>query len=138
MTSLNLLSPLRYLPFEGSAGELLEAFRDGETGTDGLLSIAFIYSDGLDLGFLAKGLRPPMTAEERRMIESGMELPGKTGETVILPSGSYQFSQLPAVTGEEDLRPILMPWCGETSHCYLRLFKESPLRSVTQIFIPCR
>ena len=138
MTALSLLSPLCYLPFEGSCGEFLEAFHSGEAGTDGMLGIAFVYSDGLGLDIVSKGLKPPLTEEEKRMLESGERLPRKPEETCQIPSGRYYFEQYPAVFSEEELRPLLLPWCGEATGCCIRFFKESPQRRVAQLFVPCR
>ena len=136
MTELNLLTDLRYHPFEGGAEELGRQVFRGEAGTDGLLHIAFIYSDDFSFKIVSCGFRLPYTEEEKRILESGEALPLKADETVILPAGRYLFSQQAPFDSMDDLRRSLLPWCGLSKHCYARLFKENALHEVLQLFVP--
>lgn len=136
MTGMNLLTDLCYRPFTDGAERLRDAVYKGEAGTDGLIHIAFLYSDDISLQELSCGFRLPYTEEEKRLIESGETLPEKEDETIHLPSGHYIFSQTIPFTDMESLKVTLLPWCGISNHCYVRLFNESLTHKVSQLFIP--
>ena len=132
---LTLSSPIAYRPTTLSLNELIAKAEKASPGYDAAILYSLSLSDMLKIERIEGGEREGYTEEERKAIEQGEIIKPKADETFLIPSGNYIFDQYPSFFTEEDLPRLLLPYATKNRQIYIRIFHESVLETVMQIFV---
>lgn len=133
---LTLSSPLSYKPTESSFDDLSAKAADAAPGYDAAMLYEIKLDDILILKRIGGGERYGYTENEKEQIEKGMPPVPKEDETFIIPSGTYDFEQLPALFEEKDIARLILPYAAKNRFVYIRLFHENAFETVMQFFFP--
>ena len=133
---LNLISAMHYRPSEKTLDGLLAGIDAEERGYDAFIGYSLSFSgDSLSIIQVESGEKAPYSEEERSLIEQGTDIGARDGETISIPSGSYEFIQLPVLFSEKELPKLVLPFSAHARKIYVRLFKENMLETVMQLLI---
>lgn len=133
---LNLISDMHYRPSGKTLDGLIEETGRQPAGYDAFAEFSLSFSDEmLSIRAVRTGEKAPYTAEEKRLIEQGIDIGAREGESFSIPAGSYDFIQLPVIFGEADLPRILLPYATGERKAFIRLFKENIIETVMQLLI---
>ena len=133
---LNLISDMHYRPSGKTLDGLIEETGRQPAGYDAFAEFSLSFSDEmLSIRAVRTGEKAPYTADEKRLIEQGIDIGAREGESFSIPAGSYDFIQLPVIFGEADLPRILLPYATGERKAFIRLFKENIIETVMQLLI---
>ena len=135
---LSLITDMHYRPSDKSLDGLIADIDGKETGYDTFSEYELSFTDeSFSLRFIRSGEKDPYSNEEKALIEQGVDIGARDGETISIPAGTYEFMQLPAVFTQSDLPRLLLPYATHARKAYVRIFKESILETVMQFLISC-
>ncbi len=133
--TLTLASPMAYRPSEASLDEMIDRAAAAPPGYDAIVLYSLTLSDSLRISRLGGGERDAFTPEEREAVEKGLPVTARPDQTFILPAATYSFMQLPSIFNEKDLPRLLLPFATQDRQVFVRIFHESVLETVMQLFI---
>ena len=133
---LSLITDMHYRPSDKSFDGLIADIDRKETGYDAFSEYELSFTDeSFSLRFIRSGEKDPYSNKEKALIEQGVDIGARDGETISIPSGSYEFIQLPVLFSEKELPKLVLPFSAHARKIYVRLFKENMLETVMQLLI---